>query len=140
MKTSFKSTANFSFIMISFIFFGCMVWKKIIVEVCFFRWKYRQILIEIYQNHKILNFCWNFVPQLRKSKLLPLRLQKIMKASLKSTVNSLFIMIWNKFILEVFFFYLKYFQMSIEIHQNLKFLVFCRNFSQKVDFEQKNDV
>ena len=46
--------------------------------------------------------------------------------------------VWKKFIVEVCFFCLKYRQISIEIYQNLKFLVFCRNFCQNVDFESKN--
>jgi len=54
MKLPFKSTENFLFVMICFIFFGCM-------EVCFFCLKYHQISIENYQNHKFLVFLWKFL-------------------------------------------------------------------------------
>ena len=53
METSFKSTDNSLFGIICFIFFGCMVWKKFIVEVCFFYLKFHQISIEIPSKSQI---------------------------------------------------------------------------------------
>ena len=97
MKTSFKSIVNSLFIMICFIFFGCMVWKKFIVEVCFFCLKYRHISIEIYQNHKFLDFLLEFYTATQKTKIAATTSpKKFMKASFKSTVNSLFITQFTK--------------------------------------------
>ena len=134
MKTSFKSNVYSLFIMICFIFFGCMVKKKFIVEVCFFCLKYHQISIEIYQFFKFLAFWWKFLYRnLENRNQRDYVSKNFMRTSLKSTDNSLFVMIcfiffgcmiWKKFRVEVCIFYWKCHQISIEIHQNLKFLAF----------------
>ena len=56
MRTAFNTSRNSIFVKICFIFFGCMVWKKFIVEVCIFYWKCRQISIEIPSKSQISCF------------------------------------------------------------------------------------
>ena len=133
MKAYFESTDGTLFVIIYFVFFGRMVWKKFIEETCFFDFKYHQISIEIYQNLLISSFLNEISYSNLDNRNHCDYVSFFLKAYIKSTDNSLFVitffiffgcMVCKKFTVEVCIFSFKYHQISIEIHQNLKFFAF----------------
>ena len=117
------------------------------MELYFFCLKYHQISIEIYQNSKFLAFLWKFLySNLENRNRFHYASKKFMKLSFKSTDYFLFVMICfiffgcvvrKEFILKVYFFCLKYHQISIEIYSNFKFLAFLWKFLYR-NLENRN--
>ena len=112
VKAYFESTDGTLFVIIYFVFFGRMVWKKFIEETCFFDFKYHQISIEIYQNLLISSF-FNEISysNLDNRNHCDYVSNFFLKAYIKSTDNSLFVitffiffgcMVCKKFNVEVF--------------------------------------
>ena len=126
-----------------------MVKKKFIVEGCLFCWKYHQISIEIYQNFKFLTFLSKFLTlycnldNRNRCYYVPQKIDEniVQKNWQFSICNDLFqffgCMVKKKFIVEVYFFCLKYHQISIEIYQFFKFLAFWWKFLYR-NLENRN--
>jgi len=103
MKTSFQSNFNFLFVMICFIFFGFMVRKKLIVETFYFVWHIVKFQLKSIKITNFLIFCWNFTMQLRKSKSLPLRFQKILWKHLSKVLSILYLQWFVSYFLDAWF-------------------------------------